>query len=781
VWVAGGARVPLTTRDTRFEGRFVPGRSGTWALAIVPAGGGALEDESPRLQVRLVADSAPVVAVPVPGRDTTLPISLRQPLVIDARDDHGLAQLAIVSWRSSQTGRRGEVARESLDVSGAGDRAIVQSELVLDQRGLLPGDTLRFYVEARDNAPQAGVGKSPEYALRLLTRAELRAATREAAADVAAAAESVATAQRELGERTRDLAQERSREQSAGGEQARESRTGGQREGTLPFQATQRAEDVARDQAELADRVEQLSQAVEDINRAMKAAGIDDTAFQARLREVQALLERAVTPEMEARLRELQDALRRLDPEATRQALDRLAEAQRRLREELERSEELFRRAAVEGALTSMAEDARELRERQRAWNRDDAPRADSAAAAAERAIAQRTDSLSAGVARAQRDLRANRQQTPSLEASRTAAARAARAMRRAESSAAAGEPEEAGEAGAEAADALAELPEDLLAQRDSLAGQWRRETLAALDRAMSEAAALGERQRRVAEDLRRGDGGASQRSQQASIEEGTRAVERQIREAAGRNALVSPQLEGALNYAQRQMRAAREQLEQGTPNTGSAAQLAEQALDALNATAHALSRSRSAVAGAQSGSGMAEAIEQLAQMARQQQGMSRDAGAMLPALGQGEGMTQQIRDLAARQRELSEQLERMRAEGSSGAAAALAQEARELARRLESGRLDRQTVERQERLYRRLLDAGRSLQGSEPDDKKERTSRSATGENARRPPPLLPGATGPSARVRYPSWEELRTMSPTERRLVLEYFRRLNTPTVRE
>jgi hypothetical protein len=75
------------------------------------------------------------------------------------------------------------------------------------------------------------------------------------------------------------------------------------------------------------------------------------------------------------------------------------------------------------------------------------------------------------------------------------------------------------------------------------------------------------------------------------------------------------------------------------------------------------------------------------------------------------------------------------------------------------------------------MLDAGRSLQGNDPDQQKERTSRSASGDNLHRPADLLPGATGAGARVRYPSWEELRAMSPTERRLVLEYFRRLNAP----
>src|SRR5205085_2084881 len=79
------------------------------------ADGAPLEGDTPELRLTVVRDSAPVVAVPVPGRDTTLPLSLRQPLVIDARDDHGLTRLEVLSWRVSQTGKVGETVRESLD------------------------------------------------------------------------------------------------------------------------------------------------------------------------------------------------------------------------------------------------------------------------------------------------------------------------------------------------------------------------------------------------------------------------------------------------------------------------------------------------------------------------------------------------------------------------------------------------------------------------------------------------------------------------------------------
>jgi hypothetical protein len=183
-------------------------------------------------------------------------------------------------------------------------------------------------------------------------------------------------------------------------------------------------------------------------------------------------------------------------------------------------------------------------------------------------------------------------------------------------------------------------------------------------------------------------------------------------------------------------------------------------------------------VAGAKSGSGFQEAIEQLAKMAGQQQGLAGDAQSMLPMMGSGgQQMLQQLRALAARQRALAQQLERLQAEGASGAAGPLAQEARELARQLDAGRLDRQTIDRQQRLYRRLLDAGRTLSGPEPDEQKDRVSRSATGDSVHLPGALAPGATGAGPRLRYPTWEDLNGLTPEQRRLVLEYFRRLNAP----
>src|SRR6266550_615373 len=525
-WTLESRVEPLHIAGTRIDGRFTPPASGTWRLRALSADGSALEGVAPELHLLIVPDSAPIVMLPVPGRDTTLPISLHQQLVADIRDDHGITRAYVVSWRVSRTGRVGEAVRESLDVSGVGDRAIVQGRLDAEQRGLLPGDTLRLYVEAFDNAPTPHSGRSAEIALRLPSMEELRAQAREAARAVASAADSVSAAQRELSDRTRDLAQERSRDPDGRPAGRPDGRAGTQQNGAMSFQSTQRAEEIARDQAAMSQRVQELAQAVEEIARAAQAAGLDDSAFQNRLREVQELLRR-----------------------------------------ELERSEELFKRAAIEGELASLAKDAEDLQRRQTEWTKQDAPHPDSAAAAAERELATAADSLARGVERAG--------QTVPLAQSQAAARRAQRAMQ-----------------------------------------------------------------------------DAAARARQGAIEEGTHAIEQEIGAAAGRHALVSPQLEAALGYAQNQMKLAREQLEQGDPNPATAAPFAEHALDALNATAHALVRTAERVAGAKSGSGFQEALEQLARMAQQQQGMNGDAQGLLPMMGPGgDAVMQRLRELAGRQR----------------------------------------------------------------------------------------------------------------------------------
>ena len=306
---------------------------------------------------------------------------------------------------------------------------------------------------------------------------------------------------------------------------------------------------------------------------------------------------------------------------------------------------------------------------------------------------------------------------------------------------------------------------------------EWRKEVVTAIDQALAETSRLAERQLEVQDQLRSGgDAGSRMRAEQGAIEEGVQRLIDQVRKAAGKNALVPPEIGAALGGAQRQMQRTREAIANATPNTREGAEQAGGAVDALNAAAYQLVRARGDVQGAGSGSGLAEALERMAQLAQQQGGLGKQGAGLLPMAGNG-AIQEQLRQLGAKQRALAEELQKLKGGANMPGAGEMSEEAKDLAKRLEGGRLDRQVVERQERLFRRMLDAGRTLQGKEEDERKERQSTVATDDSIRLPPALRAKLMGDDDRLRVPSWEELQQLSPEERRLVVDYFRRLSEP----
>ena len=756
---------------TRFEGTFTPQRSGEYRLALLTASGAPLAGDSVRLPIRLVPDSAPSVEIPVPGADTLAPLNLLVPLIIDARDDHSVTSVTLQSRRISRFGQADSARRDSVLVPAERpDRAILTFTLDLNRRGLLPGDTVRYFATARDNTPRGQVGRSREFVLRLPTMSEVRAAQREATEAVASQLDSIAQASRRVERQTDDLARERPRPVGAPGAKERES---------LSYEEAQRAESVAKSQEELIRQAQSLEKSLEALRQSAEAAGVNDSSWQRQLAQIRDQLERALSPELRDKLAALQQALRDLDAERTRAALEQLADAQKELREALERSRELFRRAALEGDLANLSEESKELAREQREWNQQVGSADSARSALAERQLAARTDSLASALQRLSREAAAEGNPADMRDLAQQAD-KASGQMEQAAGSAQKGERPKAKQQGEEASRSLEPLGDRLQSRRRQMQQEWRKEVVEAMDQALSETSRLAERQLQVQEQLRDGAAAdASTRAEQAAIEEGVQKVLEQVRQAGGKNALVPPQIGAALAAAQMRMQQTREAISSAAPNNREAADQAGEAVDGLNAAAHQLLRGRGDVSGSQSGSGLAETLERLAQLAKQQGGLGQQGAGLLPMAGGG-AIREQLQRLAARQRALAQELEKLRGQGSIPGAGDMADEAAQLARRLEAGRLERQTVERQQRLFRRMLDAGRTLQGREEDEKKERQSTTAIGDSTRLPPALRARLEDEHRRLRVPTWEELQQLSPEERRLVVDYFRRLSQPSPR-
>jgi uncharacterized protein DUF4175 len=765
-WSAPGTDAALEVSGSRFSGSLLPSGSHIYTLALATASGQGLASDPIRIPIIVVPDSAPRVEVPVPGVDTVAPLSLRVPLVVDAADDHGVHEVVVESRRISRLGFADPVEFDAIPLpQGEQQRAILTDELDLNRRGLLPGDTIRYSVRVTDNAPAAHSARSREFVLRLLTMSEVRAATMQASAAVAGRLDSIAQASRKIERQTDDLSQERPRQSND---------QPGNTDESLSFESAKRAEAVAASQQELERQVEEAKRALEALQKSAEAAGLNDPAWQQQLEEIRQELDRALTPELREHLAELQKALKDLDQERTQEALQDLAQAQQQLREALERSAELFRRAALEGDLANLTAEAKDLTQAQKQWT-DQVPATDSARAAAEeKALAARTDSLASGLSKVGDQLAPEGRQDALQQAGKQAAS-AAQHMAQASQSAAKGQRQEAQRHGEQASQDLEPLGDQLQEQRKDLAQQWQAEVAEALDRSLAENSNLAQRELGVSQALARGEASPDVRAEQGALQEGVDRLQQQLRAISGKNALVSQQAGAALSAARDQMQRAGDALASAAPNTRESAQRAGDAVDALNAASYSLLRSKDAVQGAGSGSGLAEAMEQMSAMAAQQGQLSQQAGGMLPTPGGAGALQEQIRALGARQRALAEQLQRMQAGGNMPGSGEMSDEAKDLAKRLEAGRLDRQTVERQERLFRRMLDAGRTLQGHEEDENKERQSQTANDDTVHLPPALRSLLQGNDLALRVPSWEALQALTPDERRLVVEYFRRLS------
>jgi len=317
-------------------------------------------------------------------------------------------------------------------------------------------------------------------------------------------------------------------------------------------------------------------------------------------------------------------------------------------------------------------------------------------------------------------------------------------------------------------------VPQQLRETQRQVASAWRSEVLERLGRSTQETVTLALEEQRLAQELRQGAAGSqTARGRQSSVEQGINQIQRSLQEAAGRNALVSPRLGSQLAQSRALVSRSREALEGTAPDAEESSRLAQDASRALSAAALQMLQNSQQIAGSQSGSGLAEAIEQMGRLANLQGQLNDQLAGLLPMLGGGDEMVlRQLRLIADRQRQLANRLERLGEANLPGRPEQLADEARQLADRIQTGRLDRSTLERQQRLFRRMLDAGRTLRSDQESDP-ERRSETARSQGGRVPPGTIPG----EAALRYPmpTWDQLKALTPAERDMVLDYFKRIN------
>ena len=336
------------------------------------------------------------------------------------------------------------------------------------------------------------------------------------------------------------------------------------------------------------------------------------------------------------------------------------------------------------------------------------------------------------------------------------------------------------GDQARKAADAMDKAAQQLSAARDAQVDAWKTELSSELDQSINETMQLA-RQQSELEQKARQQGAQGMQGEQSALQQGVEQAAERLEKAGRSSSLLSQRSQKAMGEAQRRVEQATQQMQQsGQPGGSEQAQNAmKDASEALNQALSSLVRDREKMNGAQSASGFTEMMEQLKQLAQQQgqlngqmQGLN-----MLPGGAKGDAARQQSRVLAKQQRDVARSLNDVSDADQTGRMDALAKEAQTLSQQIERNGIDPAVAARQAQLYRRLLDAGRFLEQDERDDQGPREAKAANGNGASG---RVDGTQSGKAANKFapPTWNELRGLGPDERRIVIEYFRKLNGTT---
>jgi hypothetical protein len=801
-----GAEVPLDVQADRFDGRWTPRASGRYAWALRGAEGEAAVATPAPLDITVVGDSAPGVEITFPGTDTLLGPDMRQPVHADAWDDHGLTRAVLVSWRVSALGEKEPPTEQPLELEGEPTSAAIRTLLDASQRRLLSGDTLYYYVQVTDNSPARQTTASETYKLWIPSLVELREQAQREAADLVADASRLTRSARRLGEETRDLSRRRSASASPNGQPGRSGTQAGGRQGeenaaqrTVEYRQAQEAQQLLDRQERMLEEVAELRERVEELQRAMEAAGLHDPELQQRLQELRQLYDQILTPELRQKLEDLRGALNQLDAEQMRQALEQLAQQQEQFQQQLEQSLELLRRAAAEQQMNALANQAQELARQQEAlaeaMKREGAqsgqlsPEQAAQRSAQQQQLAEQAASLQQALQQLQQQLQQQGESQAAEQAGEAARQMQAaqQGMEQAAQQAGQRQGQQAGQSGEQAAQQAQQAAQTLQSARQAMTQAWKQEVQQTVQQATQDALSLAQRQNALAQRMQQAQqqgGQPSQaemqamRSEQAALQQGLQALGRNLAEASERSAMINREVGSALGRANLSMQQTLDALEGKDGARRLPAQEAAQSVEALNRLALALLANGQQIAQSQSGTGLQEALEQLAELARQQGSVNGQASSLVPLNLAPQLMGQQLQQLARQQREIAQKLGGMNdmlggREDVLGRLDELAREAEQLARDLSGGRLDAELLARQERLFHRLLDAGRTLERDETTEERV----------AERPGNVPPSAGRPldaklvqaSPRFPTPDAEQLRSLPPGYRRLILEYFDRLN------
>jgi hypothetical protein len=341
-----GSEIPLTVEEGRLlTGDLVIADEDAYHLHIEDSLG--LTNQNPlNYRVRALSDEAPFIRMLEPAEDRDLDEGMRVTLRFSAVDDYGLGPVRLVF----------ELGRKEGDTQSRVIHRPAERRTELNERwdwdladlGLMPGDTVTYHLEVKDNNAVDGpsTARTREYLLRFPTLGEIFAQIDEKEEASIEDLEDILSEAKRVEEKVEEL----SREILKKGESSWENR--------------KEVERALETQEKLSDQLQELQEEISSNMDRLNESEFATLEAMQKMEQIQKLLDEVATEEMKEALDKLREAMEEMNAR-------RFQMNQEEMSEQLERILENLKQFRLEEKMKAAVRELEELAARQERVNEE--------------------------------------------------------------------------------------------------------------------------------------------------------------------------------------------------------------------------------------------------------------------------------------------------------------------------------------------------------------------------------------------------------------------------
>ncbi len=730
-----GAPVPLITDNQKFTASFHLAIETNYHLEVTDAESLANIDPV-HYQLKIIPDDAPSISILQPGRTIDLAGDKFLRLLMQAKDDFGFSGVRIgyklTHSRYEQPWDAYKYTAIPLP-SGTATELELPYTWDLSSLRLAPEDVVEYFAEALDNDAVHGPksGRSQIYLLRLPSVEEVFAEIdkgHEASLD-------------ELKQTLQEAKQLKDKIESINQDIKKNKE--------MDWQQQKKMEEMSKKYQDVQKKLENVQKQLDEMVQKMDQQQVLSKETMQKYMELQQMFEQVNSAELQQAFKQMQQAMQNLNKDQIQQALQKLTFSEERFRQGIERTIELLKRIQIEQKLDEARKRAQELEKSQSdlnnqttstgndQQNRNELSKKQKDLAEKQQQLEKETEDVQKRMEEFFTEMPSDRMQKFNQQVKQR---QLDAKMNKASSQIEAGQNQQAQATQQETSQQLQDQAKQLQSIQQEMIQKQTQATLNALRRATNDMLELSKRE----ETLKQGSASAPINSpqlrenaqDQMGVMQDMGNVVRGLSELSKKSFAVTPEMGKSIGEAIGHMQGSLNALE-GRNGFG-ASQEQGAAMASLNKTAMQIQNAMQSMM-QQGSSGMGGLMQQLQMMAGQQQSINMQTMGMQQAA--------EAARLAVEQEAVRKSLDQLNKEAQAsgeqkkmlGDLEKIGEEMKEVVQNLEQNNVNRETIQKQERILSRLLDASKSMR--ERDYEKKRKAQTGT-EIARRSPGDLDPST---------------------------------------